>query len=68
MIIDSVWNVGSKLPIIFETQPTPFVHPNELQPQKANTTRIVCVSDTHNKHDRITVPDGDIFIHGSSTT
>ena len=25
--------------------------------------RIVCISDTHSLHDRITVPDGDILIH-----
>lgn len=30
--------------------------------------RIVCVSDTHNKLDRIQVPDGDILIHAGDLT
>lgn len=30
--------------------------------------RIVCLSDTHNCHDQITVPDGDILIHAGDAT
>lgn len=26
-------------------------------------TRIVCISDTHNRHKKIAIPDGDILIH-----
>lgn len=31
-------------------------------------TRIVCLSDTHNCHDQITVPDGDVLIHSGDAT
>lgn len=30
--------------------------------------RIVCLSDTHNLHDRITVPEGDLLIHAGDAT
>lgn len=30
--------------------------------------RIVCLSDTHNHHDFITVPDGDLLIHAGDLT
>ncbi len=30
--------------------------------------RIVCLSDTHNFHDQIEVPDGDILIHAGDAT
>lgn len=30
--------------------------------------RIVCISDTHNLHDRIDVPDGDVLIHAGDFT
>lgn len=30
--------------------------------------RIVCVSDTHNLHDKIVVPDGDVLIHAGDGT
>ena len=30
--------------------------------------RIVCISDTHNRHDNIKVPDGDILIHAGDAT
>jgi Icc-related predicted phosphoesterase len=30
--------------------------------------RIVCLSDTHSKHDRMTVPDGDLLIHAGDLT
>ena len=29
----------------------------------ADTIRVVCISDTHNQHAKVKVPDGDIFIH-----
>lgn len=30
--------------------------------------KIVCISDTHNRHDQIIVPDGDILIHAGDAT
>ena len=30
--------------------------------------KLVCLSDTHNRHDRIRVPDGDILIHAGDAT
>src|SRR5436309_2740816 len=30
--------------------------------------KIVCISDTHNCHDQIKVPDGDILIHAGDAT
>lgn len=30
--------------------------------------RIVCLSDTHSRHEQITVPDGDILIHAGDAT
>ena len=30
--------------------------------------RIVCLSDTHNLHDRIRVPDGDLLLHAGDAT
>lgn len=31
-------------------------------------TRIVCLSDTHNCHEQIRVPDGDVLIHAGDAT
>lgn len=30
--------------------------------------RIVCLSDTHNRHERIDVPDGDVLVHAGDAT
>ncbi len=30
--------------------------------------RIVCLSDTHNHHDRVLVPDGDLVVHCGDST
>ena len=30
--------------------------------------RIVCISDTHNLHDRLVVPDGDVLVHAGDAT
>jgi predicted phosphodiesterase len=30
--------------------------------------RIICLSDTHNQHDQIAVPDGDFLIHAGDAT
>ncbi|CAF1200741.1 unnamed protein product [Rotaria sp. Silwood1] len=48
------------------TEANPFVIYRD--PQSVNATnlrhlRFVCVSDTHNKLDRIVVPHGDVFVH-----
>jgi Icc-related predicted phosphoesterase len=32
------------------------------------TTRIVALSDTHNRHHRLSIPDGDILIHAGDIT
>jgi Icc-related predicted phosphoesterase len=31
-------------------------------------TRIVCVSDTHNRHERVRLPEGDVLIHAGDLT
>jgi predicted phosphodiesterase len=30
--------------------------------------RIVCLSDTHNRHDQLRIPDGDLLIHAGDAT
>jgi len=30
--------------------------------------RIVCLSDTHNRHDALTIPDGDVLLHAGDFT
>ena len=30
--------------------------------------KIVCISDTHNMHRRISVPSGDVLIHAGDAT
>lgn len=30
--------------------------------------KLICLSDTHNQHDSITVPDGDVLIHAGDAT
>ena len=39
----------------------PIPNPNSQRPPK--TIRCVCISDTHNQHAKLDVPDGDILIH-----
>jgi predicted phosphohydrolase len=31
-------------------------------------TRVVCTSDTHNRHKALTIPSGDVFIHAGDLT
>ena len=31
------------------------------------TIRVVCISDTHSMHNKLTIPDGDILIHAGMT-
>ncbi len=38
------------------------------RPSRNQSMRIVCLSDTHNLHDRITVPDGDVLVHCGDAT
>jgi Icc-related predicted phosphoesterase len=39
------------------------------EPIKAEgATRFVCISDTHEQHDMIKIPDGDVLIHGGDIT
>lgn len=33
------------------------------EPQQAGTLRFVCLSDTHGRHRRVVVPDGDVLVH-----
>lgn len=32
--------------------------------EKKRGVRIVCISDTHAHHSKLTIPDADILIHG----
>ncbi len=32
------------------------------------TLRLVCLSDTHNRHDDLVVPDGDVLLHAGDAT
>lgn len=34
----------------------------------ATGMRIVCISDTHSRHDAITIPDGDVLVHAGDAT
>lgn len=43
---------------IAEVEPLPF---NALKPE--NHTRFVCVSDTHNEHNGVKLPEGDVLLH-----
>jgi len=50
-----VWNVGQSK--------------NAVVPKKAaGVTRFVCLSDTHNRHSHISVPNGDVLIHSGDFT
>jgi 3',5'-cyclic AMP phosphodiesterase CpdA len=35
---------------------------------QSNTTRIVCISDTHGLHDQLILPAGDILLHSGDFT
>ena len=37
-------------------------------PSHEPAMRIVCLSDTHNLHDRVRVPDGDLLLHAGDAT
>jgi hypothetical protein len=44
--------------------PTPQETETKMEKKMdAATVRFVVLSDTHNQHDRITVPDGDVLLH-----
>lgn len=30
--------------------------------------KLVCISDTHNKHDKLDIPDGDVLVHAGDAT
>ena len=53
-------------PKIIELYQNEVIRPSELPKKPENAIRIVCLSDTHNKHDNINIPSGDILIHGTS--
>jgi hypothetical protein len=40
--------------------------PPELPPPPKGAIRFVCLSDTHQKHNEIDVPNGDVLIHGKN--
>jgi hypothetical protein len=40
----------------------------ELLTTDKKTLRLVCISDTHNQHRKIKVPDGDVLIHAGDIT
>ena len=31
-------------------------------------TKIVCISDTHHKHSKVIIPDGDVLVHAGDCT
>lgn len=37
-------------------------------PTSGETVRVVCISDTHDLHEKIEVPDGDVLIHAGDMT
>ena len=39
------------------------VYPKDIKPKPPGHIRFVHISDTHNMHDRIKIPSGDILIH-----
>ena len=47
-----------------ESSPTHFLVSDPARTQRApNAVRFVCISDTHNKHDALKLPDGDVLLH-----
>ncbi|CAF3779731.1 unnamed protein product [Rotaria sordida] len=48
------------------TEDNPFViyrDPHSIDADSHKRLRFVCVSDTHNQIDKLTIPDGDVFVH-----
>ena len=45
----------------------PMVHDGS-QPKLLNHIRFVCISDTHGKHRKINLPDGDVLLHAGDIT
>ena len=41
---------------------------DELSPDSEDGVKIVCISDTHGKHQDMDIPDGDILIHAGDFT
>ena len=37
-------------------------------PKKEGHVRFVCISDTHNRHEKLKLPDGDILLHAGDFT
>ena len=37
-------------------------------PRKEGHVRFVCISDTHNKHEKVDLPEGDILLHAGDFT
>jgi len=54
---------------LFDTTGDPLVA-KIVRPRKdvEKKLRVVCMSDTHTKHDRVKVPEGDILIHAGDFT
>ncbi len=46
----------------------PFRRPPETAISMKNRIRVVAMSDTHNQHDKVDVPEGDILIHAGDAT
>lgn len=44
------------------------LHNTTLPPKDNSSIRIVLISDTHNQHDELDLPEGDILIHGGDFT
>jgi len=56
--IDHEW---SKVQIKQRFEEVQLVDPS--QPKAPDTCRFVCVSDTHARHDRMIMPEGDVLLH-----
>ena len=41
---------------------------HEIEPRYYKKMKIVCISDTHNQHNEINIPEGDILIHAGDFT
>jgi len=57
-------------PIVHQETPAGPVIARILRPRDgvAKPVRVVCLSDTHRMHSRVSVPDGDILIHSGDFT
>ena len=60
------WNLLESSQVVKRVKPTDY----SCNPKPAGHTRFVCISDTHNRTDRMDhpIPDGDVLIHAGDFT